>query len=125
MTGSSGIEIVVRDCPQGRLNTWLNAVTGPITGSRDAGGAAIYATRLGPVIVQPGMGGPSGVGVWFNAIGLPWASDAACARQAARELGCVVLCDPGPDYPEVHPLSPVFLEVGGGGERLVVPDASP
>lgn len=123
MAVSSGIEIVVRDCPPGRLFAWLSEVAGPLGVATDAGGAAVYSTGLGTVVVQPGAGGPASASVWFHAAVLPWATDAACARQASRALGCPVLCDPGPEYPGVAPESPVLLEVSAAGERLVMTDA--
>jgi hypothetical protein len=33
-----------------------------------------------------------------------------------------VRCDPGAEYPEVSTLAPVFLEIRGDGESLVVWD---
>ena len=121
MASSAGIEVVVRGCSPERIAAWLDAVAGPLPEPTDAGGAAVYQSRLGTVVVQPEMEGPGGVGIWFQSAELPWASSAACARQAAREIGCVVWCEPDSDYPEVHPLSPVLLEVSGQGERLFVP----
>ena len=55
----------------------------------------------------------------------PYAQAVAAARQAveirdaARELGCTVRCDPGQHFPEVSPHSPVFLEIVGDRETLV------
>jgi hypothetical protein len=113
------IEIVFRDCTLDRVTKWLDMVTGPIGSPSEAGTALVYATRFGSVIVQPGMGSPGGISVWFRSNELPWASCAACARQACREIEGVVWCDPGKDYPEVNPLASVFLEVDRYGERLV------
>ncbi|WP_020474329.1 hypothetical protein [Zavarzinella formosa] len=122
MAVSTGIEIVVRDCAAEQVLVWLEAVAGPLTEPLDGGGGeVVYGTRLGTLIVQPNMEGPGGIGVWFKTAVLPWATPAACARQAARELNCVVWCEPGEDYPEVPPLSPVFLEVGGDRELLFEP----
>jgi hypothetical protein len=121
VAGSTGIEIVVRDCSLERIAAWLDAIAGPLTTPTDAGGATVYDTHLGPVVVQPEMEGPGGVGIWFRSAVLPWGSPVACARQAARELGCVAWCEPGGDYPDVPPLAPVFLEVDAHGERLIEP----
>ena len=50
---------------------------------------------------------------------LPWPSSPTFARAAAKALGVDLLCDPGDAYPEVHPLSDVFLRVTPEGETLV------
>lgn len=121
VAGPTGIEIVVRDCAPERVAAWSDAVAGPLTEPTEAVGASVYRTRLGTVVVQSEMEGPGGVGIWFQSAELPWVSSTACARQADREIGCVVWCVPGADYPEVHPFSPVFLEVSGRGERLFIP----
>ena len=49
-----------------------------------------------------------------------WPDDVAFARYLAQALDCVVRCDPGATHPEVSPLAPVFLEICGSSERLVV-----
>lgn len=116
MTGMGGIEIIVRDCSLERIEEWIAGVAGPLHGPTEAGSVLVYETSLGTTILAPGMA--NGIGVWFNAVRLPWASDADCARQATRELGCVVWCDPGNEYPNVPPLSSVMLEVDEKGERL-------
>jgi hypothetical protein len=114
-----GIEIVVRGCPPDRLVSWLSAVAGPLGTAADAGESTVYRTRLGPVVVHAGISGPDSASIWFNATDLPWSSSAACARLAARALGCAVVCDAGAEYPDVDSLSPVLLEVSAAGERLV------
>ena len=123
MTHPAGIEIVLRHCPVVEMVRWLAEVTGPLGDAIKAGEATSYpSTRLGAVIMQPGMGWPDATSIWFNAPELPWPSAAACARIAARALGCTVVCDPGAEYPGVGTLSPVFLEVSADGELLCVPD---
>ena len=116
------IEIIIQDGVLEQITNWLETVVGPIGSPTDAEFFWVYNTRLGTVLVQPNMdmGDRRGVAVWFRSAELPWPSCAACARQAAREMACVVCCDPGEDYPEVNPLAPLFLEVDCHGEWLVL-----
>jgi hypothetical protein len=58
------------------------------------------------------------LGVWIRGRS-PWPSSPALARHLADRLRCVVRCDPGAMYPEVDPLSDVFLEIEGHRESLV------
>ena len=114
------IDIYVRDCPIERLITWLESVVGPLASAEDAGAATVYPSRIGPVIVTPGIEDGPFVGVWFNSPNSPWATDVDCARQVAWELGCVVRCCPGEHFPEVPWwASDQFLEIVGGVEQIV------
>lgn len=56
---------------------------------------------------------------------LPWPSSAALSRAAAKALGLTAECDPGDDYPQVHPQSDIVLRVTPEGERLFLIDESP
>ncbi|HYH63893.1 MAG TPA: hypothetical protein VD866_04275 [Urbifossiella sp.] len=83
----------------------------------------MYVSRYGELVVEPQTEGIEGVGIQFKSGSVPWASSAAFAREAARELDCIVWCDPLPYYPDLDPLAPVVLEVDRSGERLFeVPD---
>jgi hypothetical protein len=113
------VEIYVRDCPPDRLFAWLEGVVGLLGPAEEAGSALVYPSRVGAVVVCPGIEGGPFVGIWFNTPDSPWRTDVECARQAARELECTVRCDPGKQFAPVHPASDVFLEIGGGEERLV------
>jgi hypothetical protein len=114
------IEIYVRHCPKEQLIAWIESAIGPLGQSEHAGEAAVYPSLLGPVIITPGIEGGPFVSIWFNTSHSPWATDVDCGRQAAREMGCPVRCSPGQNFPEVHPASPVFLEIESGAERLVI-----
>ncbi len=113
------VEVYLRDCPIGRAVTWVRANVGPLDGPLDGGGSVIYHLTAGAVILTPGVEDGQFLGVWFNTADRPWATDAECARAAAAALSCVVRCDPGSSYPDVHPQSDVFLEIDGTSERLV------
>lgn len=82
-------------------------------------GTAMYG--CGDVVVTLSEGGDGFLSVYLVRCRL-WPGDVAFARYLAQALDCVVRCDPGAEYPEVSPLAPVFLEIRGDGERLVVWD---
>lgn len=124
------IEFYIRDCSPERLLAWLESVVGPLAPAEAAGAATVYPSRIGPVVVTPGIEAGPFVGVWFNSPDTPWATDADRARQVAKELGCVVRCCPGQHFPEVPWwASDKFLEIAGGVEQIVTlecaePDAT-
>jgi hypothetical protein len=120
MKRQTDIEIYVRDCPIERIVAWLETVVGPVGKGEACGEAFAHATSIGTVVITPQIEGGPFVGVWFPTPNSPWLTDVDCGRQAARELGCVVRCDPGQHYPDV-PLwaSDQFLEITGGTERIV------
>jgi hypothetical protein len=114
------IEIYLRDCPAERLVAWLESVVGPLGRDEAASSALVYPSSIGPVVVRPQIEGGPFVAVWFNGPNSPWATDVDCARQAARELECVVRCCPGRHFPEVPWwASDRFLEIAGGTEQIV------
>ena len=118
------IEITVRCGPVGRIAWWLDQVAAPPDHPATAAGTADgRETRLGRVIVRPGVLGPGSASAWFDATKLPRPSAAACARRASAAFGCPVVGDSGAEYPDLDPSSPVMLEVSAAGERLFVPDA--
>ncbi len=114
------IEIYVRGCSTERLVAWLESVVGPLGPLEAAGAAIVYPSRIGPVVLTPRIKGGPFVSVWFNSPNTPWATDVDCARQVARELCCVVRCDPGLHFPEA-PLwaSDQFLDIADGVEKIV------
>lgn len=48
-----------------------------------------------------------------------WSSSPMLARFLATNLGCVVRCDPGHEFPEIDPYSDIFLQVDGDTEYFV------
>lgn len=48
-----------------------------------------------------------------------WKTSAELARAYGAKRGGRILCDPGPDYPEIHPLSDGFLQIQNGIETIV------
>lgn len=82
-------------------------------------GTAMYG--CGDVVLTLSEGGDGFLNVYLVRCRL-WSDDVAFARYLAQALDCVVRCDPGAEYPEVSPLAPVFLEIRGDGESLVVWD---
>ena len=113
------VDVYLRDCHIDRAVAWVRANLGPLVGPLNGGESVIYHLAAGAVVFTPGVEGERFLGVWFNTADRPWATDVECARAAAAALGCVVRCDPGSSYPDVHPQSGVFLEIDGTSERLV------
>lgn len=117
----------IRD--RARIVDWLGRVMGQLTvGSVDEEPfVAVYRTPEGEVVrIQSGPEPTClevSVSVELSAVranrGLPWATAPAFARAAAHALGVELLCDPGREYPDVHPLSDTFLRVRAEGEDLV------
>lgn len=68
------------------------------------------------VVLQPCEDGFLSVWVRGSAA---WSSCSALGRHLAKELSCVVRCDPGNEFPEVSPYANVFLEIDGCNESLV------
>lgn len=118
MSDSHGIEIYVSGCAQEQLIAWVDRLIGPLGEPEDAGDTTIYSGRRGSVFITPDEAGQF-TSLYFPSKYTPWSTHAECARQAARELGGTVVCDPGEEFPEVDPFSPVFLEVQGDTERLI------
>lgn len=56
--------------------------------------------------------------VWLRG-DLPWSSHAALARHLFAHLHKRIVCDPADDYPDVDPLSDLFVQIDDEGERIV------
>lgn len=121
MERQSEVEVYLRDCPIERALAWVRETVGSVAGPFDCGTAVAYhpTTSPGAVVLTPGVEGGPFLSVWFNTPARPWATDAECARAAARDLGCVVRCDPSREHPELPPGADVWLELSDGVERLV------
>lgn len=119
MKRQTDVEVFLRECALERAAAWVQSVSGPVSGPLDCGDAVAYHPAEGAVVLTPNVDGGL-MSVWFNTPCRPWDTDVECGRAAALALGCTVLCDPGQHYPEVDPLSDVFLEVADGSERLIL-----
>jgi|GEM_PF-6469239 len=118
MAKHTDVEIFVRACEDARLLAWLESVAGPAAVAWERDGATGYTTARGEVIVTHRMEDGPFDGIWIPWGRALWAADVACARQAARFLGCVVRCEPGRSF-KVDPLADLLLEIAHGEERLV------
>ena len=106
-------------CSLEQLIAWLNAFIGPLEESERIGESIFYLSRFGPVIVITNVEDVSYIEVCCNAPTGLWATNVDFARLVARELNCIVRCDPGQHYPDVDPLSDTLLEINGDREQLV------
>jgi hypothetical protein len=115
------LEIFVAGCLLEHIENWLAAVVGPLLESAEPIGTGMLLTSaVGPIILTPDIGKDSFTSIYFTTPDLPWPTDVDCARQAARELGVTVRCDPGEHFPEVDPLSDLFLEISSAGEERII-----
>lgn len=119
MDPTSDLEIFVRDCSLPDIRAWLSTIFGSVSEYEEAGHSLICQTRDVRFVITPGIENGPYTSIWFAKSGTPWRSDADCARQAAQQLEVTVRCDPGEEYPDPHPCSPVMLEISNGTERLV------
>ena len=105
-------------CPLEQLIAWLNVLVGPLDESARVAETIFYQSSVGPVVVIC-VEDHAFIDVCFRTRNSPWVTSVDLGRQAARELGCAVRCEPGHYYPEVDPLSNVWLEINGDQERLI------
>lgn len=121
MVVQSDIEIYVRDCSNERLLEWLTSAFGKVVFVDHAGKMAIYRGRMEgndvPIMLTPGMEGGPFTSVWINSPHRPWSNDVDCARQAARDLGREVRCDPMAIRPTAAPSE--FLRILDGREEFI------
>ncbi|MBX7228969.1 MAG: hypothetical protein K1X48_05135 [Burkholderiaceae bacterium] len=107
------------DCPIEKLLKWLSSVIGPLKEKEKIGDTCTFYndSNNGVVLIMSNHEN-SCLEVGFYSPPNLWTTPVECGRQAARELKCKVRCEPGADYPEVHPLSDTFLEIDGTKEPL-------
>jgi hypothetical protein len=95
----------------------LSRSIGPLTSSDSlTQWPQIYRHEGVSVVLQPSE--DKFLSVWVRGSEV-WASCAALGRHLAKELHCVVRCDPENEFPKVSPHSSVFLEIDGSKETLV------
>ena len=98
---------------------WIESCCGPLREAQEAGEITFYKISQGSVAITSTKASIPCISVWFISQNTRWDRGIDCARQAASDTGLVVRCDPGNEYPEVHPLSDVFLEIRDGRETLI------
>jgi hypothetical protein len=100
---------------------WLHKVIGPVTPDPLFAPLDAYQCSAGIVFLRTGIGDGSFTEVYFCKSGDgPWATDVDFARAASPGLACLVHCDPGAYYPNIHPASDIFLQVDGDSEKLIL-----
>jgi hypothetical protein len=114
MERQSDIEIYVQGCSESRILDWVVSSVGLLRRAYDGEGRTIYAGLVGLVVITQEVEDGPFTSVWFNTPHTRWATDVECGRAAAAELGCVVRCSPGAEFPD-----DTFLEIAGSSERLV------
>ena len=121
MNRQSDIEIYVRGCPLERVLDWARSNLGTFGGPFPTDTAIVYCHEKGDgvVVFTPNIEDGAFMSVWFNTHNRPWATDVDCARAAARALNCVVRCDAS-NMPGQSQHSPVFLELDGDEERIIL-----
>ena len=80
------------------------------------GALALYTFADAQLFLQPLNDGTQSVMLHGT---LPWPHDVALARHLFPRLKKRIVCDPGSSYPEVDPLSDLFLQIDADGERIV------
>lgn len=128
MASPREVELFLRGCPRPRIEAWLAAVAGGLRVEWDRDGVVSYQTERGPAVLTLRMEDGPFDGLLLPWGGALWASEPDAARAAAKALGCVVRCEPGPEFPEVDRWADILFEVDGGAqgasaERLVPGDA--
>ena len=118
MRRQSNIEIYVKGCPTNKLIAWIAQQIGTLDRASAFDGQIVYDSRIGPVTIA--VEDSSFTSAHFQSADTPWVTDVDCARQAARELRCIVRCDPGEHFPDVHSLSDTFLQITADGQESLL-----
>lgn len=116
-TELNDIEAYVKAANPSEVVPVLSRAIGPLKpDGSSTGGLQIFRFENVSVILLPSEDGF--VSVWVR--GSPaWSSCPALGRHLARELNCIVRCDPESEFPDVSPYSDTFLEINGNNECLV------
>jgi len=111
------IEVFAKTGNTNAVVSLLSRSIGPLTSSGSPDDEPqIYQHGSASVVLQFSEDGF--LSVWVRG-STAWSSCCALGRHLAKELRCVVRCDPGNEFPEVSPYSNVFLEIKGDKESLV------
>jgi hypothetical protein len=116
-TSHLDVEVYVKTGDSSAVVSLLSRSIGPLApNSPPKSELQIYEFESVSVILQPSEDGFASV--WVRGSGA-WPSCPALGRHLARELRCIVRCDPEREFPEVDSHSNVFLEIDGDKEHLV------
>ena len=116
-------EIYLQNPEMTPMVEWIEASVGEMDWISENDEMVVFHARAGgdtlPIIVQKEIAdtepGDKIVGIWFNSIHAPWESDADCARDAFKALGCTVQCDPG----DAVKGKDKFMQIDALGESLI------
>jgi hypothetical protein len=114
------IEVRIDDCDETALLAVLRESLGDFhrdpSFTGEAGSMAMYAFADAQLFLQRADDGTHSVMLHGT---LPWPHDVALAQHLFSRLKKRIVCDPGSSYPEVHPLSDLFLQIDANGERII------
>jgi hypothetical protein len=115
--GADDIEIYAKTDFPGEVVSILSRSIGPLkSDGSSAEGLQIFRFESVSVVLQPSEDGF--VSIWVRGSSA-WSSCPALGRYLARELRCIVRCDPGCEFPDASPYSSTFLEINGDNESLI------
>lgn len=114
---TSEVEVYVKAADFGKIISILSNKIGPLKSDEspieDIG---IYEFENVSVVLRSVY--DELISVWVRG-SLLWPSCPALGRLLAKELDCIVICDPEKEFPDVSPYSDIFLEIDGNNERLI------
>ena len=108
---TSGVEIFVSSRNTSRIVSWLDASLGPLSPTEPTADAQVFKTRVGPLVVTPGVNEDQFTSFWLNSPAAPWQSDVDFARAIAHAMAIAVYCDSGRGDPSDH-----LLVIGPDGD---------
>jgi hypothetical protein len=120
------IEIYLARMPLGALDAWLGEAIGaePLApaGKRQWRTRGRLDDHEFPVLLME-QAADGFASLWFDSPATPWPSDLACARTAARRLGCEVRCSLGGWLPGDDPDRFLRVLPDGREEEIDWPDS--